>query len=59
MTLAQQLRRENGGTAMPTKIKPISVAPLIASAIRRIHEGSSVSALFQAPRIQQEMLIPL
>lgn len=39
------------------KIEVISVAGLIAEAIRRIHEGSSVSALFQASRFRQELLI--
>jgi len=39
------------------KIQVISVSWLIAEAIRRIHEGSSVSALFQAARLRQESLI--
>jgi ribose-phosphate pyrophosphokinase len=39
------------------KIHVISVSWLIAEAIRRIHEGSSVSALFQAARLRQESLI--
>lgn len=39
------------------KIQVITVAGLIAEAIRRIHEGSSVSALFQMPRPRQEPLI--
>jgi ribose-phosphate pyrophosphokinase len=39
------------------KIKVLSVAPLLASAIRRIHEDSSVSALFQETRFQQAELI--
>lgn len=30
----------------PTKIKVLSIGPLLAKAIRRIHEGTSVSALF-------------
>lgn len=34
-------------TAPTDKIHPISVAPLLADAIRRIHEGQSVSELFQ------------
>ncbi|HEU5417594.1 MAG TPA: ribose-phosphate pyrophosphokinase [Streptosporangiaceae bacterium] len=32
----------------PDKLKMISVAPALAEAIRRIHEGESVSALFHA-----------
>jgi ribose-phosphate pyrophosphokinase len=32
------------------KIVTVSVAPLLAEAIRRIHEGSSVSALFRPPQ---------
>jgi ribose-phosphate pyrophosphokinase len=43
--------------AAQSRIEAISIAPLIASAIRRIHEGSSVSALFQASRFRQELLI--
>ncbi len=39
------------------KIEVINIAWLIAQAIRRIHEGSSVSALFQAARFRQETLI--
>jgi ribose-phosphate pyrophosphokinase len=39
------------------KIQVISVSWLIAEAIRRIHEGSSISALFQAARFRQETLI--
>jgi hypothetical protein len=31
---------------------------LIGEAIRRTHEGSSISTLFQAPRYRQEPLIP-
>lgn len=43
---------------MDEKIEVIDVAWLIAQAIRRIHEGSSVSALFQAaPFPRQETLI--
>ena len=30
----------------PNKIKVLSIGPLLAKAIRRIHEGTSVSALF-------------
>jgi ribose-phosphate pyrophosphokinase len=41
------------------KIQVISVSWLIAEAIRRIHEGRSVSALFQAARLRQESLIKL
>lgn len=40
-----------------SKIEVINIAWLIAEAIRRIHEGSSVSALFQARRFRQELLI--
>ena len=39
------------------KIEIINVARLIAEAIRRIHEGRSVSALFQAALPLQEILI--
>lgn len=39
------------------KIQIVNVAWLIAEAIRRIHEGSSISALFQAARFRQEPLI--
>ena len=39
------------------KIKIINIAWLIGEAIRRIHEGSSISALFQAARFRQELLI--
>lgn len=39
------------------KFEIVSVSWLIAEAIRRIHEGSSISALFQAARFRQEMLI--
>jgi ribose-phosphate pyrophosphokinase len=31
---------------LPTKLRPLSVAPLLGEAIRRIHENSSVSSLF-------------
>ena len=34
------------------KIKVISVAPLFAETIRRIHEGESVGALFTSPSVQ-------
>jgi ribose-phosphate pyrophosphokinase len=33
------------------KIEIVSVAPLLGEAIRRIHEGGSISALFQPPRL--------
>ncbi|MGH2443599.1 MAG: ribose-phosphate diphosphokinase [Chloroflexota bacterium] len=39
------------------KIEVMSVAWLVAEAIRRIHEGSSISALFQAARLRQESLL--
>ncbi|HZS95084.1 MAG TPA: ribose-phosphate pyrophosphokinase [Chloroflexota bacterium] len=39
------------------KITVINIAWLIAEAIRRIHEGTSVSALFQATHFRQEPLI--
>lgn len=39
------------------KITVCNVAPLLAEAIRRIHEGRSVSALFQPTRVRQELLI--
>jgi ribose-phosphate pyrophosphokinase len=39
------------------KIQIERVDWLIGEAIRRIHEGSSISALFQAARVRQEMLI--
>ena len=31
---------------LPAKLRPLSVAPLLGEAIRRIHENSSVSSLF-------------
>ena len=37
---------EDGVTAAKAKLHVISVAPALAEAIRRIHEGESVSALF-------------
>jgi ribose-phosphate pyrophosphokinase len=40
------------------KIHVLTVAPLLATAIRRIHEDSSVSALFKQPRFRQAELIP-
>lgn len=39
------------------KIIVLSVAPFIGEAIRRIHEGRSISALFQTARFRQELLI--
>jgi ribose-phosphate pyrophosphokinase len=39
------------------KIEVINIAWLLAEAIRRIHEGSSVSALFQATHFRQELLV--
>lgn len=39
------------------KLEIINIAWLMAEAIRRIHEGSSISALFQAARFRQELLI--
>lgn len=38
------------------KIDVINIAWLIAEAIRRIHEGRSITALFQAARFRQELL---
>lgn len=43
---------------MDGKVQVLSVAPLLSSAIRRIHENSSVSALFERPRFRQVELIP-
>jgi ribose-phosphate pyrophosphokinase len=40
------------------KIHVLSVDQLLAAAIRRIHDDSSISALFQAPRFRQAELIP-
>ena len=37
-----------GGSDEGTDLRVISVAPALAEAIRRIHEGESVSALFGA-----------
>ena len=34
------------------KIEALTVAPLFAEAIRRIHEGESVGALFNPPGLQ-------
>ncbi|HZU13646.1 MAG TPA: ribose-phosphate pyrophosphokinase [Chloroflexota bacterium] len=39
------------------KVQVLDISALIAQAIRRIHEGSSVSALFEAMRYRQEQLI--
>jgi phosphoribosylpyrophosphate synthetase len=36
-----------------TKIERISVAPLFAEAISRIHDGSSVSALFSSEKVRE------
>jgi phosphoribosylpyrophosphate synthetase len=35
----------------------VNIAPLIAEAIKRIHEGQSVSALFQTPSVRQGLLV--
>ena len=32
------------------KLRILSIAPALAEAVRRIHNGESVSALFDAPR---------
>ncbi len=40
------------------KIQVLSVASLLANAIWRIHQDSSVSALFKEPRFRQAELIP-
>lgn len=32
------------------KLRTLTVAPALAEAVRRIHNGESVSALFDAPR---------
>ena len=37
------------GAASSLKVTTLSVAPLLAEAIRRIHHGESVSSLFSAP----------
>ena len=34
---------------LPAKVRVLSVAELLAEAIRRIHEGRSVPSLFQLP----------
>lgn len=39
------------------KIEVVSIAWLIAEAIQRIHQGRSISELFQGMRVRQEMLI--
>jgi ribose-phosphate pyrophosphokinase len=41
---------------MNGKIEIVSIAPLLAEAIRRIHEGGSISALFQPSRLPNEEL---
>lgn len=43
---------------LESKIRVLTVAPLLAAAIRRIHEDSSVSALFTQARFRQTELIP-
>jgi ribose-phosphate pyrophosphokinase len=42
---------------MDDKIEIISVDRLVAEAVRRIHEGRSISALFEVARFRQELLI--
>ena len=37
------------GTRPGSKLRVLSIAPAIAEAMRRIHDGESVSALFDAP----------
>jgi ribose-phosphate pyrophosphokinase len=37
------------------KVRVLSVAPLFAEAIRRIHEGESVGALFNPPGSQMPL----
>ncbi len=44
-------------SARDGKIEVVNIAWLIAEAIRRIHEGNSVSELFKTPRFRQEPLI--
>lgn len=39
------------------KIKSVKISGLVGEAIRRTHEGKSISALFQAARVRQELLI--
>ncbi|GAC1320238.1 MAG: ribose-phosphate pyrophosphokinase [Chloroflexota bacterium] len=39
------------------KIKVVRIADLIAEAIQRIHEGRSISAMFESTRFRQESLI--
>lgn len=46
------------GQIRDSKFQVLTVAPLLATAIRRIHEDSSVSALFKQPRFRQAELIP-
>jgi len=40
------------------KIRVLSVAPLFAEAIRRIHEGESVGQLFEPPGMQLPLRVP-
>lgn len=40
------------------KIEVLTVAPLFAEAIRRIHEGESVGALFNPPGLQLPLQVP-
>ena len=42
---------------LDSKIEVVNISWLIAEAIRRIHEGSSISELFRAVRFRQELLI--
>ena len=44
-------------TCRDPKIEIRDIAWLIGEAIRRTHEGSSISALFQATRLRQELLV--
>ncbi len=39
----------------PDKIRTLSVAPLFGEAIRRIHRGESVGALFASPQLTDEL----
>jgi ribose-phosphate pyrophosphokinase len=43
--------------ARDNKVEVVNIAPLIAEAIKRIHEGQSVSALFQTPSVRQGLLV--
>ena len=42
--------RAGAGGGAHRKLRILSVAPALAEAVRRIHNGESVSALFDAPR---------